>query len=371
MLSGILSPYSYLPMLIRGKSRSISAENPTGEKGRGATATTGTGASYARDLGPGWKISPSVEIPSGATHTLADIQGPGAIQSMWLTGHIGRDFILRIYWENQDQPSVECPLSDFFALPWISLGHERMNGPLVRVNSIPISVNPNRGLNSYWPMPFQKRCRITLQNLHPSSSRICYYQINYMLGEVPDDCGYFHAQFRQINPLPFKAVYTILDGIAGRGHYVGTSMGWSINNNGWWGEGEIKFFLDGDKEYPTICGTGVEDYFGGAYCWKVDDSYVEYSAPFLGMHQVIRPDGAFNSQHRHSMYRWHILDPIIFDHDIAVTIQALGWRPHDGQDPSRRYLPGQHWISSIALWYQTLPSSPFPLLPSRDELEII
>ena len=213
-----------LSYLSNAESRSISAENPAGEKGKGGMAKTGTGAVHARDLGPGWKISPSVEIAAGQTYEIASIQGSGAIQSMWFGGYVGRDFILRIYWDDQEQPSVECPISDFFTLPWIVHGQEGTKGPLVRVNSLPICVNPNRGLNSFWSMPFRRRCRITIQNQHPECSRVCFYQINYLLSEVPSICAYFHVQFRQVNPLPYKSVYTILDGVRGRGHYVGTSM---------------------------------------------------------------------------------------------------------------------------------------------------
>ncbi|HUU30767.1 MAG TPA: DUF2961 domain-containing protein, partial [Phycisphaerae bacterium] len=141
--------------------------------------------------------------------------------------------------------------------------------------------------------------------------------------------------------------------------------GWGINNSGWWGEGEIKFYLDGDGEFPTICGTGTEDYFGGAYDWEVDGQYVTYTTPFLGMHQVLRPDGTYRSQHRHAMYRWHVMDPIRFERDLRVMIQVLGWRSEG------RFYPGQHDISSVAYWYQALPAAPFPALGDRNALEIV
>jgi hypothetical protein len=194
-----------------------------------------------------------------------------------------------------------------------------------------------------------------------------YYQVNYTLTDVPADCAYFHAQFRRTNPLPFKQDYTILEGVRGRGHYVGTAMGWGVNNNGWWGEGEIKFFLDGDKEWPTICGTGTEDYFCGSYNFenKETKQYQEFCTPYAGLHQVLRPDGLYRSQQRFALYRWHIMDPVRFTSDLRVTIQALGWRS-DG-----RYLPLQDDISSVAFWYQTLPTVPFPALPARDQLEVI
>jgi hypothetical protein len=345
------------------QTRSISAENPTGEKGRGAMAQPDP-QGPARELGQGWKCRPYVQIEPGQTVTLADIAGPGLVQSMWYGGFIRRDFILRIYWDGQAAPSVECPITDFFGAHWITSGEAPHQGPPVILNSLPVCINPNRGMNCFWPMPFRKHCRITMENRHPEA-QACFYQINYALGEVPETAACFHAQFRRENPLPLGQEYTIIDGLRGRGHYVGTAMGWGINNSGWWGEGEVKFYIDGDRKFPSICGTGTEDYFGGSYNWEVDGQYVTYSTPFMGMHQVQRPDGTYRSQHRHSMYRWHIMDPIRFEQDLRVTIQALGWRSE------RRYYPGQHDISSVAYWYQTLPAAPFPTLPDRNALEVV
>ncbi|MBD3175119.1 MAG: DUF2961 domain-containing protein, partial [Armatimonadia bacterium] len=263
------------------ETRSISAENPTGEKGGGAQAEADPNGP-ARDLGRGWKCRPAVPVGPGETMDLADIVGPGAIQSIWFGGYVGRDFIVRAYWDGSDAPAIECPLPDFFAMPWVEHHHLGTVGPLARVNSLPVSVNPNRAMNCFWQMPFRGHCRLTLENLHPTEARVIYYQINYTLTDVPEDAAYFHAQFRRTNPLPYGEPYTILDGVRGRGHFVGTSMGWGINNNRWWGEGEIKFYIDGDGEFPTVCGTGTEDYFGGAFDWEVDGEYVEYSTPFLG-----------------------------------------------------------------------------------------
>jgi hypothetical protein len=355
-----------LARVSQAQTRSISAENPTGAKGAGGMAEPDPNGP-ARELGRGWKCRPYVLIEPAQTAVVAEIDGPGALQSMWFGGSIvSRDFILRIYWEDQEQPSVECPLPDFFATPWpFQTANAPTRGPFAPVNSLPVSVNPNRGLNCFWEMPFRERCRITLENRHVSHTGACYYQVNYTLTDVPDDSAYFHAQFRRVNPMRYGEVYTILDGIRGTGQYAGTSMGWSINNNGWWGEGEIKFYIDGDGEFPTICGTGTEDYFGGAYDWEVDGDYVTYSTPFLGMHQVIRPNGTYQSQHRHAMYRWHVMDPVRFQQDLRVTIQALGWRSEG------RFLPGQHDICSVAYWYQMLPTPEFPALPGRNELEIV
>ena len=361
-----------LARLSRAQTRSISAENPTGEKGKGGMATQGTGAGCARDLGRGWKVSPSVVIQPGQTFTLADIKGPGAIQHMWLSGDVSqkgpvsRYYILRIYWDDQEQPSVECPLYDFFAVPWSYSGRGTMpSAPFAQLTSLPIAVNPCFGVNCYWEMPFRKRCRITLENLDPKNGAFCYYQINYTLTDVPEDAAYLHAQFRRVNPLPKGEVYTILDGVKGWGHYVGVSMGWGINHNGWWGEGEVKFYIDGDGEFPTICGTGLEDYFGGAWDWEVDKQYQTYSTPFVGMHQVIKPDGLYSAQHRHAMYRWHIMDPVRFEKDLRVTIQALGHNPLGGMQL------GTHDICSVAYWYQTLPTAPFPKLPTRADLAVM
>ena len=354
--------------LSSASTRSISPENFTGAKGAGGRATEGTGAVHARGLGPGWKISPSIRIEPGESATLADIEGPGAIQQIWVTvaNVQWRDLILRVFWDDQTAPSVEAPIGDFFACGW---------NKYAQVSSLAVCVNPGRAFNCYWEMPFRRRARLVLENRSPDDHAIVYYQINYALTEIPDDAAYFHAQFRRRNPLPFKEDYAILDGVSGRGQYVGTYMAWGVNSGGWWGEGEIKFFLDGDAEFPTICGTGTEDYFCGAYnfdCGTADPqlprAYEAFTTPYAGLPQVLRPDGTYQSQQRFGMYRWHLTDPIRFETDLRVTIQALGWRTERSE---RRYLPLQDDIASVAFWYQTLPTPAFPTLPDRDYLEII
>ncbi len=341
------------------ESRSISPENFDGAPGQGGMATEGTGSGPARDLGQGWKVSPSVRIDAGETFTLADIDGSGAIQQIWLTPTGRWRFaILRIYWDDQEHPSVECPLGDFFGMGWETYA------PL---SSLAVCVNPRSAFNCYWEMPFRKRCRMTVTNLD-DEGMVLYYQINYTLTNVPEDAAYFHAQFRRTNPIPDKTDFTIVDGIEGRGQYVGTYMAWGSNSAGWWGEGEIKFFMDDDGEWPTICGTGTEDYFCGSYCFdlgKDQGGYQTFCTPHAGLHQVIRPDGRFVSQQRFGMYRWHIADPIRFRSQLRVTMQALGWRS------GRRYLPLQDDVAAVAYWYQTLPTAPFPALPDRDALEVI
>ena len=257
MFSGRNNSMSTLHLLSNAKSRSICAENFTGEKGKGGMATEGNPA--ARELGQGWKMSPKVMLQPGETTTLADIEGPGAIQHVWCTvgrakGECWRDYIIRFYWDDMEYPSVEAPLGDFFCNGW---------GVYAHVNSLPVCVNPARGFNCYWTMPFKKRARITIENRRPEAVSL-FYQVDYTLAEVEDDCAYFCASFRRSNPT-VGGIHTIIDGIKGKGQYVGTYFAWQPNNNRWWGEGEVKFYMDGDTDFPTICGTGTEDYICGAY----------------------------------------------------------------------------------------------------------
>ena len=362
--NGINTDMSNIYMTSDAKSRSISPENLNGEKGKGGMATTGTGLNASRDLGKGWKVSPSIVIKAHTTYTVADIDGPGAIQHIWMTPTGNwRYSILRFYWDDEKSPSVEVPVGDFFGQGW---------GKFAQLNSLAVCANPGSGFNCYWPMPFRKKCRITMENIN-DEDMVLYYQVDYTLTDVPKDAGYFHAQFRRTNPLPYKQDYVLVDSIQGKGQYVGTYMAYGVHNNGWWGEGEIKFFIDDDKDYPTINGTGTEDYFCGAYDFdtrKKNDAgveevnYTEFSNPYTGLHQVIKGDGHYSIAQRFGLYRWHIKDPIRFDKNLKVTIQALGWR--DGG----RYLPLQDDIATTVFWYQTEPHNPFPPLPDKDHLEV-
>jgi len=358
--NGIGSSMENLFLTSKAKTRSISPENFTGEKGKAGMCSLENGVAKhaAHSLGLGWKVNPYIIMKPGEVFTIADIAGPGCIQHIWLTPTgKWRNTILRAYWDGQEYPSIECPIGDFFASGWNSFA------PL---NSLAVCVNPGSAFNSYWQMPFKKHCRMTLENMDGSPVTM-YYQIDYTLTEVPEDAAYFHAQFRRVNPLPYESVYTILDGTKGQGQYVGTYLAWQSNSAGWWGEGEIKFYMDGDGEFPTICGTGTEDYFCGSYSFENQTlhRYEEFSTAYAGFHQVLRPDGLYRSQHRMGMYRWHIVDPVRFESDLRVTIQALGWR-EDGC-----YLLLQDDIASVAYWYQTLPTVKFPQLPGKDYLENI
>lgn len=354
-----------LSRLSGAETRSVTAENVYGEKGRGGMAEVsetpqpevarigqhwGGPNGCARDLGQTWKVRPCITVPKQSAAVIMDVEGPGVIQHIWITvdTKVYRDLILRIYWDGAETPAVECPVGDFFCNGWKT----RAN-----ISALPINVNPSGGFNCYFPMPFRKKVKMTIENRAPEDVGGFFYAINYALTEVGEDEAYFHAQFRRTNPVPYKEDYVILDGVKGAGHYVGTYLAWQQNSSGWWGEGEIKFFMDGDAEFPTICGTGTEDYFGGAWCFGAN-----YSAPFLGY-----PLGSSDNRpgNRHGLYRFHVMDPIRFRQALRVTIQALGWRSE------QRYLPLQDDIASVAYWYQSLPAAPFPALPSRDLLEVI
>jgi hypothetical protein len=331
-----------IAMLSDAETRSISAENPDGARAGGARAVPDAD-SPASMLGEGWKVRPCITLEPNSTTCLADIEGPGVIQHIWITvrPEAYRDAILRVYWDGEATPSIEVPLGDFFC-----------NGHALRynVNSIPISVNPSGGFNSYWPMPFRERARITIESQHEEEIRGFFYQIDYALKPVPDRAAYLHAQWRRSMTSREVPEHVILEGVEGRGHYVGTFLAWTQMSNGWWGEGEIKFYLDGDTDYPTICGTGTEDYFCGAWCFNGET----YSTPYLGYPLYRKEPGEVP---RHGLYRWHILDPIRFKEDLKVTIQALGWWPN------RKFEPLTDDIASVAYWYQTEPHAAFPPFP--------
>jgi Protein of unknown function (DUF2961) len=352
---GLGSGLSGLYKISDAETRSIGPENFTGGKGQAGMATNGTGEHAASELGQGWKVSPSVNIGAGKTFTLADIKGPGCLQQIWMTPTGNwKHTILRIYWDDETNASVECPVGDFFACGL---------GKYCQINSLAVCVNPGSAFNCYWPMPFRKRARLTIENMDGQDMTL-YYQINYVLAHVPRDAGYFHAQYRHEYPLNPPGVYTILDGVKGQGQYVGTYLAMKVHDSGWWGEGEIKFYTDGDTKFPTICGTGTEDYFCGSYSFENPDThkYQTFSTPYSGLAQVLPPDQIYQSGQLLGLYRWHITDPIHFQKDLKVTIQALGWKP------GGVYKQFDAEISSVAYWYQKEPHQVFPPLPGRDEL---
>ena len=335
-----------LAMLSNAETRSISAENPMGERAGGAQEAPDA-ESAASMLGVGWKVRPCITLQPLTTTALADIDGPGTIQHIWITvsEKAYRDTVLRFYWDAEETPSIEVPLGDFFC-----------NGHALRYNvsSIPVAVNPVGGFNCYWPMPFRQRARVTIESQHGEPIRGFFYQITYELGDVPAEAAYFHAQWRRSLTTRGYPEHVILDGLRGQGQYVGTFLAWTQLSNGWWGEGEIKFFMDGDEKHPTICGTGTEDYFGGAWGFGGEP----YSTAFLGYPLYRKEPGEVP---RHGLYRWHVLDPIRYKRDLKVTMQALGWWPN------RKFEPLTDDIASVGYWYQAEPHAPFPEFPPAHE----
>lgn len=339
-----------LPLLTEARTRSISAENPTGEKGRGGMAIPNpadpkpaASARAADDLGQGWKVRPFLRVNAGQTATLMDVDGPGIIQHIWMVEGLSRAHVLRFYWDQETTPSIEVPAPDFFAV-----GHEKF----ARVNSQAVVVNPRNAMNCYWPMPFRKHAKITFTNEADQDLTLLAFQIDYAETKVPANAAYLHAQWRRANTSK-ENPYVILDGVQGRGRYVGTFLAWTQLSKGWFGEGEIKFFMDGDTQFPTLCGTGTEDYFCGSYGFPES-----YSSAYAG---TVLPSNDSEIPSYWSLYRWHILDPVCYEKDLRVTIQALGW----GSDG--KYMKLSDDIASTAYWYQVEPHAPFPTLPALEK----
>jgi hypothetical protein len=258
--------------------------------------------------------------------------------------------VIRIYWDGQANPSVEAPLGDFLCNSW----NKRQE-----ILALPVNVNPKGGMNIFFPMPFRTHARITVTNDAVRVLPGFFYTINYTLEPVEKEALHFHAHWRRTNPVPYGTDYLIAEGIKGRGQYVGTFLSWQQNNAGWWGEGELKMFLDGDAKFPTICGTGTEDYFGGAWGFGRQS----YSAPFFGFQQVEGQSETIGC--RMTLYRFHVMDPVFFKKDMKITLQTLGWRSEG------RFLPLQDDIASTVYWYQGLPTAPFGPLPDMNHREVI
>lgn len=350
----------------RARSRSVSPENVYGAPGRGGMAEVSDTPQpevarlgqkwrrsyYARELGQTWKVRPCIALDPGSVTTLMDVSGPGCIRHIWMTVHEKylRSLVLRMYWDGEAFPSVEAPLGDFFCN---AFKHN------AEVRAIPVNVNPRNGMNCYFPMPFAKQAKITIENLLPDEEiPELFYTFNFEELDEPLNAGYFHARFTRVNPLPYQEDFVILDDVAGSGNFVGCYLVWQQNNDGWWGEGEVKMYLDDDDEFPSICGTGTEDYFGGAWGFKQ-----VFTAPFVGYPFGVEGPGKTGA--RHTLYRFHVLDPIHFHTRFRATIQALGWRDKG------RFLPLRDDISAVAFFYQVEPHRPYPEFYDRNALEII
>ena len=354
-----------LPLAKKCQSRSINAENPHGEKGAGCKT--------AGPLGEGRKGCASYrDFKPGTTITLAEIEGPGIINHIWMTvrpktsdahRYVLRNLILRMYWDGEETPSVEVPLGDFFCCGFAKA---------CTVISLPICVLPNRGMNCYFSMPFRKKALITMESQHEETISCFFYQIDYCLPEsLPDDICYFHAQWRRQKQTELAKDYIVLDGVKGKGHYVGTYLALQTLERYWWGEGEFKFYIDGDDKYPTLSSTGSEDYFGGAWSFGVQKDGVtieqNYCAPYMGYPYYSAHDEDLSHINwtddvppMRGLYRWHIQDPICFEDNIRVTLQQIG-------GGFGGLFERQDDVSTVAYWYQQLPHVPFPALPSARE----
>jgi hypothetical protein len=318
------------------ESRSISFENPTGAPGQGGRV--------ASSLGVGRKGAAYKFIKSGETVVLCDIKGPGNIRHIWMTGlfkdnrMLLRSTVIRAYWENQPHPSIECPAGDFFGCA---------QATIKAYESAVHSVSIHAGFNIWLPMPFKERAKITLTN-ESSLEMILFYQIDYTTNDChPVDFGRLHVLFRRENPTTLKKDFTIFPKRTGKGRYIGAVLGIRALGPHWWGEGELKIYMDGDREFPTICGTGSEDYV----CLSHGMQQTPYRYHGCNYH-----DG---EKGLISMYRWHLPDPVYWKKECRVTIQQMG--------ANRGCFERQDDWSTATFWYEAIPSAPLPEFPSLEQ----
>ena len=329
------------------ESFGFSAENPTGQK---------SGGTKGKDCE---KLRPCIQIAPGETVTLCDTDGPGMITHIWFTGYVGHSFVMRIYWENEEFPSVEAPISAFFGCAYDENFKDR-DGNYIVLNSAKILTAPGRGFNSYWEMPFHKHCRITMENRGKKEETL-YYMISGWHGEIPESAGYFHAAYRQEHPVTKGRAYTIIDGIEGRGCFAGVTLATGMNgNNTCWVEGEAKMYID-DDQYPSMNYTGTEDYFCGSYGFGNDiilNHYQTFSGMYTGLFAIMGDNREFyNGQQRFLLYRFHEKDPVYFSKNFKMTIDNLGWTGPRYDD-----------YTSVAYWYLETPSKLAKELPSDEEM---
>ena len=337
-------------------SRSISFENPTGDPGMGGSA--------ASRLGPGRKGAPAKMFLAGTELKLADIEGPGTIRHIWMTldatPTLLRGLVIRAWWDGQEHPSIETPVGDFFGF---AHGHTGAFQTAVH------SVGERYGMNIWLPMPFTQRARITISNETDKSTSF-YYQVDYTVGDRhAPDIGRLHTLFRRENPTTLGQDFVILPERHGKGRYIGAVLGIRTHQDNWWGEGEVKMFLDGDRELATIVGTGSEDYVGLSYGMQ--------QTPFLYHGATLsHPENGISARDvpgEVSMYRWHLPDPVYWKESIRVTIQQIGFslqqlftRPDpspefmDFTEITSAYYERQDDWSTATFWYEPVPSEPLP-----------
>ena len=314
-------------------SRSISFENPTGAPGEGGKASS--------NLGAGRKGAPAKTIKPGETVQMCDIQGSGTIRHIWVTCNHDpaalRSFVLRVWWDEQEHPSIECPVGDFFGMA---------HGKVMPYFSAVHSVGPTAGMNIWLPMPFNKRVRMTFTNEGTQATPL-FYQIDYTIGDKhPADVGRLHVLFRRENPTTEKQDFELLPQRSQKGRFIGSVIGIrNLHPQQWWGEGEIKVYMDGDKQFPTICGTGSEDYVGLA--WGIQQNPYFYNGCSLFQNNFV------------SMYRWHLPDPIAWKKEARITIQQIAWKSGLAET-------ADDW-SCATFWYEPVPSAKLPEFPNVSE----
>jgi hypothetical protein len=312
------------------RSRSISFENPTGEPGSGGKA--------ASKLGAGRKGAPARTIQPGETVQLCDIRGSGTIRHIWMTTEadpvIQRACVIRGWWDGQEHPSIECPIGDLFGIA---------HGKITSYQSAVHSCGPTGGRNLWLPMPFAKRARFSFTN-EGSKPIPLFYQVDYTVGDHhPRGVGRMHVLFRRENPTPEKQDFELLPERSQKGRFIGSLIGIrNLHPTQWWGEGEIKVYMDGDKDWPTIAGTGSEDYAGLA--WGIQQAPFQYNGCSLNEKEFV------------TMYRWHLPDPIAWRKHCRITIQQIAWK--DGLAET-----SDDW-SCATFWYEPVPSAPLPAFPS-------
>ncbi len=278
-------------------ARWASFENPTAAKGAGGTWNKGA-KGHAFD-----------QVLAGETKTLMDIQGSGIIQRMWITcternEEMMRALKLEMFWDGSETPAVSVPMGDFFG---DVLGHS------IPFENALFSDPEGRSFNCIIPMPFKTGAKVQLTNTSDNHLRLLFYDINFVLTEHDEDMLYFHASWHREQENELGVDFEILPKVQGKGRFLGSHIGIITNpmyKDTWWGEGEVKVYLDGDTELPTLNGTGAEDYPGSA--WGLKAYINQYQGCFLA------------EAPRFTLYRYHIPDPIFFEEECRVTIQRMG-----------------------------------------------
>ncbi len=282
-------------------TRWASAENYDALPGEGAKSNFGRKGSACRP------------VEAGETFTMAHADGPGTVRRIWVTirdrnPQMLRGLVIRAYWDGESKPAIEAPIGDFFC---------QSLGKMAVFQNAWFDNPEGRSFNCRIPMPFRKGFKMTVTNESPADLRMFFYDVNFTLGDDHGtDVGYFHAHFRRENPTTLRRDFEILPRVEGRGRFLGCCLGVIADKerwgDSWWGEGELKVYLDGDTDYPTLAGTGTEDYIATGW------GQGQYS---MMWHGCVTAD---RENFRYSFYRLHGPDPVYFHKDIRVTIQQMG-----------------------------------------------